>query len=178
MQNRLAMLAIALAFAAMAPAAHAQQQWKSADGSVTMMVPAGWETFDEPEHAFYFGIYVDNKPVANCFAKVQSLPNASGAPQEKYNTFAAGKTAETVAIDERVTRFSNSRVIAGVRVLEFAIETKEDDHVLDMSVVQFGFVKGIMAHAFSITCAGPKPLPADAAKDIDAFLGSIRIDLD
>lgn len=168
---------ISLLMLAVSGNAFAQTPWQGAEGSVKLTVPDGWETFDEPDYAFFSETYIDNEPVANCYAKTQGLPNASGASQEQYNAFAANKTADTLIVKAPITRFSNTKMIKGVRFLEYTYEIAEKDTPLEMYITQFGFVKGTTAHAYQFTCAGPKPLAPKVKAGIETLLNSITLDL-
>lgn len=166
------------ALAAFAAPAHAQKTWTSADNVVTLAVPKGWETFQEPGYDFFSEAYIDDKAVANCYVKMKSATTAKGATQDQLNAFPAGKTAETVKASGPITHFSNARQMSGVRLLEFTFEPIEDGLRLEESIIQFGYINGAMTAAFQLTCAAPKPLTPQISKDLKALLDSITIKLD
>ena len=156
--------------------ASAQTAWQSRDGHVSVTLPEGWESFDEPGYEFFSESYIDDKSVATCEAKAQIYPNASGVVQQALNRRSAQATAETVGVSGRGTRFSNTRMSDGVQIVEFGFEAEEPGSKFEFSIVQFGFVLKQELHGYVFSCIAPFPVTMTTREEILDLLHSIAIE--
>jgi hypothetical protein len=166
----LAALAILLA-----PAAHAQETWASADKTISFTFPAGWESVDGTDYALFYGVYEDGEMTANCFAEGVIFDTKAGQTQAGYNAFIAAKTPASLDQETPPERFTVSRQVSGVTILEYAYEQADDGWPLDFSVMQFGLVRGGTTTGISFTCVGPQPMSARATRDIAQIMSSLQI---
>ena len=175
MQRNPGRSALAAILLALMPVAHAQQTWTSADGAISFTFPAGWESVESPDQALFYELYEDGEVTANCYAEGYIFENTTGQTQADYNAHVAASTPDSLRLAATPTRFTTSRIVSGVTVLEYAYEQEMDGWPLDFSEIQFGIVRSDRTTALNLACVGPQPMSGRAKQDIRSIEASLQI---
>jgi hypothetical protein len=166
---------------AVAPAVTAQTgDWKVASGAVELKTPEGWANVNakgylllieetEPAGKFPGSCYVKDTP------PVQDRRQAS---QDSYNYRSRNMTAKQMAgVRENleIVSFANTEFVDGVQLSDLEFTADEGSLRLHQFFREFAVLNKGSAYELKIVCMGPVPLPADTRSDIEALMGSLKI---
>jgi hypothetical protein len=164
-------LAYAALGVASTPVAFAETVRLSA-GGLTFAVPEGWAQGKEPGFAHYIEPSLEDEDWSRCAIKVQAGPNPRELTQDEFNeTLGMRRAADLLEPDEKLSHFSNSTYVGGVRVLAYGFTSGGTA----FEVRTYAVVDGKSFHAVQADCVSPNEQDKKFWNAANAFFASAKI---
>ena len=137
------------------------------------MVPDGWAQGKEPGFAYYIEPNLKDDDWSRCAIKVGTGPNPQSLTQDQFNEKAGTRRPEDILeAGEKLSHFSNSTYVDGVRVLAYGFQTGGTT----FDVRTYAVVDGKSFHVVHADCVSPNLQNAKFWNGAKAFLGSAKIE--